>query len=180
MSSENTVWDRVLDQIEANGWAWMIIGPDDGAISGEEFPPYCYTIGLVDKGIPELIIIGLDPRTALTVGDQLIRQALATAGEAPQDPPFKLNTDLLEVFKGARAMLVDVPREQAAKRSLFALDYANVADKPLQVIQLLWPDRQGRFPFEAGVTQSFVQAQPVLKYFSPPDPNQVESPPLLQ
>lgn len=186
MSTENTVWDNLLDQIEVKGWAWVAIGPDDGAVSNEQFPSYCYTVGLVDKGVPDLIIIGLDPRTAFTVGDQLIRQALAEVDAEHARPAtpgftaFKLNTDLLEVFRGTRAMLVDVPTEQAAKRTLFALDYANVADKPLQVIQLLWPDRQGRFPFEPGVAPSFAEAQPVLKYSSPPDPNQLESPPLLQ
>jgi hypothetical protein len=180
------VWDNLLDQIQAKGWAWVAIGPDDGAMSNEPFPPYCYTVGLVHKGLPDLIIIGLDPRTAFAVGDQLILKALAEidaekAGPpTPGSAPFKLDTDLFEVFRGTRAMLVDVPTEQAAKRSLFALDYADVAGKPLQVIQLLWPDRQGRLPFEPGVSPSFAEAQPVLKYASPPSPNQLESPTLLQ
>lgn len=186
MSSGNTVWDNLLDQIETRGWAWMYVGPDDGAQSNEDFPSYCYSIGLVDKGLPELIIIGLDPRTSFTVGDELIKRALSadTAGQAALQVPgmrsFNLNTPLHDVFKGTRAMLVDVPREQAARRTLFAMDYANVAEKPLRVIQLLWPDRQGRFPFEEGAAPSFVKAQPVLKDLSPPNPNPSEPPPLLQ
>lgn len=175
MLSGDVIWNKVLDQIDERGWAWMAIGPDDGSLSDEEFPTYCYTVGLAAKGLPDLIIIGLAPQTAFTVGDQLINKALANAAGA-QTPPFEMNIDLLEVFKDTRAMLVDVPHEHAAKRALFALDYAEAVSKPLQAVQLLWPDRQGRFPFEDGVAPTFAAAQPVLKNMAPPAPGYAESP----
>lgn len=175
MLSGDVIWNKVLDQIDERGWAWMAIGPDDGSLSDEEFPAYCYTVGLAAKGLPDLIIIGLAPQTAFTVGDQLINKALANAAGA-QTPPFEMNIDLLEVFKDTRAMLVDVPHEHAAKRALFALDYAEAVSKPLQAVQLLWPDRQGRFPFEDGVAPTFAAAQPVLKNMAPPAPGYAESP----
>lgn len=178
MSAGETFWNNILDQVEARGWAWQHVGPDDGSEGGGPFPHYSYTIGLSEKGVPDLIIVGLDPQTAVTVGNRLIMKALANASSTLA-PPFEMNTDLLEVFNGTRAMLVDVPHEHAANRAFFALDYAEAVSKPLQAIQLLWPDRQGRFPFEDAVSPSFAAAQPVLKNLPPPAPAHAVAP-LLQ
>lgn len=178
MSAGETIWNNLLDQIEQRGWAWQHVHPDDGSEGGGPFPHYCYTIGLSKKGVPDLIIIGLAPETAVAVGNRLIMKALANVA-GTQAPPFEMNTDLLEVFNGTRAMLVDVPYEHAANRAFFALDYAEAVSKPLKAIQLLWPDRQGRFPFEDGATPSFAAAQPVLKNLPPPAPEHGEAP-LLQ
>jgi hypothetical protein len=165
----------------------MCAGRDDGAVSGEVFPAYCYTIGLAEQGLPELIIvgpdmrmgyephIGLDPHVAIEAADGIIRRALAD-NKAAASSPFTMNTVLHDVFKGTRAMLVHVPTDQANHRALFALDYAVATSTSLQAIQLLWPDRDGRLPFEDGVTLAFAENQPVLKYLPPPHPEPAELP----
>jgi hypothetical protein len=73
-------------------------------------------------------------------------------------------------------MLVEVPKEHAANRSLFALDFAEATSRPLQVFQLLWPDQGGRLPFEDGADAAFVEVPPVLKHLPLPDPVQPDSP----
>jgi hypothetical protein len=178
----DTLWKKLLDQIDSRGWGWQVVGPDQGDDEHEPFPHYCYTVGLVSKGLPDLIVVGLDIRTSIAIGDELIVRALGldTPGRAVPTPagplPFSLNQELLDVFKGTRAMLVDVPPAEAAKRSLFAHDYAAAIDKAPDLIQLVWPDRNGRLPFEDGADLRIIAAQPVLKYIAPADPNPTDSP----
>lgn len=182
MQDGNSLWKKLLGQIDSRGWGWQVVGHDQGDDEHEPFPHYCYTVGLVSKGLPDLIIVGLDIQTSIAVGDELINRALGVDGPgravstAAGPHPFKLNEEVLDVFKGTRAMLVDVPPAQAAKRSLFAHDYAEAVSKAPELIQLVWPDRNGRFPFEEGASASFVEAQPVLKYASPTAPNPADSP----
>lgn len=182
MQAGDTNWNKLLDQIEAQGWAWQIVLADPGDDEYEPFPRYCYTVGLVDKGLPDLIVVGLDVNIAMAAGDELITRAMANAIVAQSVPtvagfkPFDLNKDLLDVFKGTRAMLVDVPPAEAAKRSFFAHDYAAAKDKAPHLIQLVWPDRNGRLPFEEGADPRFVETQPVLKHIVPADPNTTDSP----
>lgn len=187
MSISATIWNNLLDQIDSRGWAWMCAGRDDGAVSGEVFPAYCYTIGLAEQGLPELIIvgpdmrmgyephIGLDPRVAIEAAEGIIRKALA-GHPAAAPSPFPMNTVLHDVFKGTRAMLVHVPTDQANHRALFALDYAVATSTSLRAVQLLWPDRTGRLPFENGVSLAFAETQPVLKYLPPPHHDPTDSP----
>lgn len=173
MHDGDTLWKKLLDQIDSRGWGWQVVGPDQGDDENEPFPHYCYTVGLVSKGLPDLIIVGLDIRTSIAVGDELITRAMANVIVGQAVPavsgfkPFDLNKELLDVFKGSRAMLVDVPPVEAAKRSLFAHDYAAAVDKAPDLIQLVWPDRNGRLPFEEGAEPGFSEEQPVLKCVSP-------------
>ena len=171
MHDGDTIWNKLLGQIDRQGWGWQIVGPDRGDDEHEPFPHYCYTVGLVAKGLPDIIVVGLDVRTAMAAGDEIITRAMANAIQ-----PFDLNKELLDVFKGTRAMLVDVPPAEAAKRSLFAHDYAAAVNKTPDLIQLVWPDRNGRLPFEDGADPRVVEAQPVLKYVAPIDPSPSESP----
>jgi len=166
----DTTWNNLLDQIEQKGWAWQYVHAEDDGEFGA-FPFYCYTVGLVAKGIPDLIVVGLNPRVATDAGDELIARALQAGAE-----PWGINTVLLDVFKNSRAMLVDVPHEYAANRTLFALDFAEAVSKPLQVVQLVWPDQNGRLPFEEGADPAFVEVQPVLKHTALPDPDQADAP----
>lgn len=182
MHDGDTLWNKLLDQIDRQGWGWQIVGPDRGDDEHEPFPHYCYTVGLVGKGLPDIIVVGLDVRTAMAAGDEIITRAMANAIVGQAVPavggfnPFDLNKELLDVFKGTRAMLVDVPPAEAAKRSLFAHDYAAAMDKAPDLIQLVWPDRNGRLPFEDGADPRIIAAQPVLKYIAPADPNPTDSP----
>lgn len=182
MHDGNSLWNKLLDQIDSRGWAWQIVGPDQGDHENEPFPHYCYTVGLVSKGLPDLIVVGLDVRTSIAVGDELIARALANnmVGQAVPTAagfaPFELNKELLDVFKGTRAILVEVPPEEAAKRSLFAHDFAAAVSKAPNLIQLVWPDGKGRFPFEEGADPGFSEAQPVLAYVTPTLPSPTDSP----
>ena len=122
------------------------------------------------KGIPDLIVVGLNPRVAIDAGDELITRALQADAA-----PWSINTVLLDVFKGNRAVLVDVPLEHATNRSLFALDFAEAVSKPLQVVQLVWPDHNGRLPFEDGADPAFIEVQPVLKHTALLDSDRADS-----
>lgn len=182
MHDGDTTWNKLLDQIDRQGWGWQIVEPDRGDDEHEPFPHYCYTVGLVGKGLPDMIVVGLDVRTAMAAGNEIITRAMANAIVGQAVPtvggfkPFDLNQELLDVFKGTRAMLVDVSPAQAAKRSLFAHDYAAAMDTAPDLIQLVWPDRNGRLPFEDGADPRIIEVQPVLKYIAHADPTPTDSP----
>lgn len=71
--------NAVRNLIDQHGWAVIGVFPtsvDDG-------PPFSYTVGMTDRGLPELAVYGLDPRSAAGVLNAVAGHVL-TAGELPR------------------------------------------------------------------------------------------------
>ncbi|MBM4063197.1 MAG: DUF4262 domain-containing protein, partial [Planctomycetes bacterium] len=49
----------------------------------------------------------------------------------------------------------------AARRSLLEVASWAYQDEAFPAVQLVWPDKQGRWPWEPGVRDGFRQSQPV-------------------
>jgi hypothetical protein len=96
-----------------------------------------YTVGLSASGLPEIVVFGLPPATAhgiLNDAAELLKE-----DKLPLDAPISgLATNLPLVCK-------QVPAERG-------VGYINVAiaraGRPVNLIQLVWPDEKGRFPWQ--------------------------------
>lgn len=109
-----------------------------------------YTVGLADAGLPEIIAFALPQHTAAIALNNAARRL--KAGTLPLDVPLAEIGNLPTVFKA-------VPAAIAANYIFVANDRAG---KELEAIQLVWPDPEGKFPWDSGFDQRFTACQPSL------------------
>jgi hypothetical protein len=137
----------LLNRIQKHGWAVIRVSGDDG-------PDFAYSIGLYAKfGQPEIIILGLEPDTAHKlindVGEAMERGTLVRAGET--------SDAFLDNFP---CTFRRVPPHQYRAYLGRALWYYR--DRAFPVLQFIYPDRHGRWPWEEEVHSDFRRTQPVL------------------
>lgn len=118
-------------------------------------PTYSYTIGLEDLiSHPELLIVGLDGEMASRLAEEFVDHLL-NGGELPVSQPFvgMLGPDLPCVL-----LPVDV--------EVYASWFAGVADhyahRPFRMLQLVYPDAAGRFPWQSDADAAVIGSQVVL------------------
>lgn len=122
----------VQKMIGEHGWAVIGVFPtaqDDGV-------PFSYTVGLTDKGLPELAVYGLDPVTGGAILNGVAQRMIDTG----------------ELRGGER-----LEGELAGGLPLAVIDMADTGDLTtvrrvygavLAARQIVWPDPQGRMPWE--------------------------------
>ncbi len=140
-----------LDSIIARyGWAVQGVFPTEAS----QGPAFCYTVGLADKGLPELIVFGLP----LPIGQRLMNEmaALLVARKALGQPVF----GHMPLEGWPMPFEVVAARPGAARgytTAVFARSGAQTA-----VSQVVWPDKLGRLPWHPDAAEAYLLAQPVL------------------
>lgn len=182
-------WNSMLWSINLWGYDWEYVYENHGD-SEPPFPFYCFTVGLASKGLPEMIVVGLDWSIAVPMANELIERALAdkaasdankqvTDANAESACRPKLDPHarrLGERDKRPAITFVDAPASEIVKHCPVAHQYAKSLSKPTQMLQLVWGDQNGRFPFEEGADPRVVACQPVLQYADGNDPCILDSP----
>jgi hypothetical protein len=134
----------VVDTVDRVGWAIMQIHPN----KGDEDPKwFAYTVGLtVTRGWSELICFGL-PLDMMT---ELLNNAVRELENKGIRPTLEL--ELTEVAEGFAMRLGDFPRrfyrEHLGWAAWFAV-HRDLKSENFGCMQLLRPDKQGRFPLDA-------------------------------
>lgn len=145
--------EKIEWMIEANGWALEPIAADLDA--DPIVPGYAYTIGLpAAVNFPEVVVFGLAPVAAnglLT----LVADARRGGTEIPLDVEL---VGLLDNELRCRFAPVDLHKWGA----LFATARSWYRGEPYEVVQLLFPDRNGFMPYETGYETRMRFAQPVV------------------
>lgn len=138
----------ILDTIARDGWAVLGIAEDDDG------PAYSFTVGMHHTfGGPELVMFGHAAPTAtgiLNHAGQLFR----AGHELPTGAPVE---GLLE---GHRAVLA--PVHERLYREYFGYARWLYRGDAFPVLQLVWPDREGRFPWDASYPESLFWRQRLL------------------
>ena len=152
MSEFDAFRAAVREQIEANGWHVVLIEAEDGR------PAYGFTLGLVERfGHPELCVIGLDDGEEGGLMHELLDSAAEFVAEGGKLVVGVRNTEL---FVGHSVGVRAIGQAQAA--DWLALGTAVLGQGEFPALQLLWPDRRGRLPFEPQCEKKVVEAQPLL------------------
>jgi hypothetical protein len=125
----------VEDKIVRHGWAVQFVG------AGEGQPHFHYTVGLTWKGLPEIITFGLPMEVGQTllndVGRMMVERQVPMLTGQPQGG----------ILRGFDVYFVSV---------LDTTEHLTVANRlcggvfPVRALQMVWPDPQGRFPWDAG------------------------------
>lgn len=137
-----------VDKIRAHGWFGTHVMPD------AEGPGFAYTTGFWLKfRFPEVILFSMGQETARDTFWTIYREL-----EAGRRPPIGEPTGA--VFQNADAVLLPVSRQQYPNYLGWSgWFYGNDA---FECLQLVWPDRDGRFPWAAAASDDARAAQPDL------------------
>jgi len=117
-------------------------------------PSFGYSIGLWEKyQHPEIISFGLTPETIHGIINNAAN--IVKAGRK-----IKTQTAYSEIFEGANAEFVNVDARNLHDYFGTAIDFYNTDKFP--ALQLIWTDRNNRFPWEHDFEEEFIYRQPLL------------------
>lgn len=136
--------EHIRSTVREHGWAAVGV---DGPV------PFTYTAGLwALADHPELIIVGLPAETAKWVLDQAVERIT-------QGHPMAAGTTIHGLI-GEYPAAVRAVDAQRLPLLAFAADlYRGLV---FTAVQLVWPDRAGKFPWERAAQPDFRRAQPLL------------------
>jgi hypothetical protein len=139
---------KLLADVERFGWHCLNI-----LAEGEE-PSYSFTVGLFHSyKHPELIVFGLPANVA--------HQILHIAAEAIKNgTPIDLSLPTNEFLEGYPCCFVEVPAGHYRENVGFCRWFYEGDAFPLY--QIVWPSREGYFPWHPAAAESFRSVQPVL------------------
>ena len=151
--------EKIEWMIETNGWALEPVAPRSD--TEPPSPAYAYTIGVPGLiGFPEICVFGLTPSASNgLIG--LVIDALRGGTEIPTGVELVglLDNDL-------RCMFAPIDLDRWGP--WFSTAVAWYRGTRFEVVQLLYPDRNGFMPYETGFDQRMTFAQPVIGTVSIP------------
>jgi len=145
--------EKIDWMVETHGWAIEAVPAQPNAD-----PPqagYVYTVGYPEAfGFPDVVLCGLTASAARGLFDML-----ADLLRGGTEIPF--GVALTGLFDNElRCMFVPLASETATSLLTSGVAWRKGVVAP--AVQLLWPDRNGFLPHEAGFEQRLVLAQPVI------------------
>jgi hypothetical protein len=139
---------KLFDDIDEYGVHIVHVPEDD------DDPAYSFTVGLWHSfEQPEVVVFGLPEPVAHELLNSL-------ADECSEDRKFLPDSRHDGVLVGYPVRFVAVPK-QHYDGYLGSAVWAYEGDE-FPCVQLVWPDKQGRWPWDNGVREGFADSQPVL------------------
>lgn len=145
--------EKIEWMIETNGWALEPVSPR--ADIDPPTPAYAYTVGVTDLvGFPDIAVFGLQPAAANgLIG--LVVDACRGGTEIP------LGVELIGLLDNElRCMFAPVDTLEFG--AFFGTAAAWYRGEDFQMVQMIYPDRNGFMPYETGFEQRLRLAQPVI------------------
>lgn len=144
----NPFLDRIREIIESHGQYLQQVFADP-----EEGPSFAYTVGNTGRALPEFIVVGDD--------GEALGPALDRLGQQQRDGTRRFSAGDIVTLEG-----YNVPFRLGATcdfaRSYFAGLVARYYGRSdFDLLQVIWPDQQGRFPDEPGCSH-YREVQPLL------------------
>lgn len=122
--------DELRKTIKTHGWAVQFVESDQR--------PFAYTIGLHYKGLPELLVTGMQPRMSAKLLNLIGHQMVA---EGMDLRPAE------HIDCGGRLLLEVVEVEHPDVHMRFAIELCGAK---IRAYQLVWADDAGRWPWDRG------------------------------
>lgn len=151
MHGIEAVVERARAMIDQHGWMVQGVFPT----AEDHGPPYCYTVGLTECGLPELCMTGLPPEVARVILNTAASQA-RDSGEPFYHGQRLSHLGSLLKNNVTLAVVEGLPSEEGVWPGM-AYRFYDPFEVRLQ--QLVWPDDEGRFPWDEG----FARTQFVIK-----------------
>ena len=126
----------------------------------DDGPGFSFTVGLWQTfQQPEVIVFGLEDHVA----DELLDEIADLAHEGTRFLADSKHDGLLQHYP---ARFFAVPK--GFYRNFLGVAVWAYEGDAFEAVQLVWPDKQGRWPWEDGVRGVFRDRQPVLGKLQPP------------
>ena len=141
---------KLLSDVETVGWHVVkIMGDESG-------PAYCFSVGLYYTfGHPEILIMGLSH----PVAHEFINLAATQIASGKVFQASERTDDLAEGFP---CTFIPVPVAHYEEYLGYAIWFYRKVKQPFPTLQLVWPDKQGRFPWERDYDKKFDKMQRLL------------------
>lgn len=141
---------KALDDIAQYGCHILTVFDDKGLV-----PDFAYSIGLFKNyKHPEIIIYGLPKQSMNDILNY-------TAGMIKQGSSFKDEQPYSEILDGF--LCWSIPVNTKYYEDHFGWGHWLYKDWNFPVVQLVWPNQHGVFPWEAVASDDFKVAQPILR-----------------
>jgi hypothetical protein len=151
----------IAENVERYGWHAISIS--------DIAPPFVYTVGLMGTfAHPEAIIFGLEPRQAHAILSVVVKNLRAGSR---YEEAGKYDNVLKDNSIGVRQVHVSHHEHYLGYAMGFCRHIGRLGE--LQAVQLFWPDRDGRFPFEPNCDLDVYGCQPRLDI--PLTPSELDS-----
>lgn len=149
---EDEADERIIRNVREHGCHILEIPDAD--------PPFAFSIGLfLNYGHPEVIIFGLESADFGAVINDIRDRAAAGRGFAAGD----VCDDILE---DGQVAFAEVPLLLYDQYLGTAIWFYYKCRRPFPCLQIVWPDREGRFPWQTGYDIRLKPYQPLLKSLS--------------
>lgn len=134
--------------IRKHGWANTTVPSDD------EGPGFCFTTGFwLAFNFPEIITFSLPSEVAHDTFWYM-------HGELKAGRTFKVGEPTDAIFETTKAVLVEVSESQFPE--YLGMNRWFYGGDNFKSLQLVWPDRGGRFPWHFDMSNEFINRQPDL------------------
>lgn len=140
---------KVYEDIQREGWSGIAVFPtkhDD-----PDTLPFNYTVGLVELDHPELLVVGMN----LEQGHGILSSAVNLI---KHDVTFTAGTYSYLVLQGLRVGFVRVLDPLSTE---FMMSMAHRFYGEVHALQLVWPDRNDRFPWHSDYENEYLTKQPL-------------------
>ncbi|GAC1425249.1 MAG: DUF4262 domain-containing protein [Burkholderiaceae bacterium] len=138
--------EKLRDRIGRKQWTVLEVLPDRSG------PVFYYTVGLTARGLPELVVFGLDPETGQKALENIA--GMLVEGMPPSD-----GTLLHNVLRNVPVTLRDIPDMKTQMHMRYASEFFPDGVRGMQVI---WPDTAGHFPWQQDYDSSMAVYQRLL------------------
>ncbi len=146
--SEDKVDDKIIADVNTVGWSVIMIAATN------YLPSFAYTIGLwKNYGHPEIIAFGLTTKTLHLILN-IAGEHIKAGGKYETDKVYS------DFFTDGDTQLISVDKRNIRDYFGYAIWFNKGCDFP--AIELIWTDRNSKFPWEAGFEDEFVYRQPLL------------------
>ena len=140
--------DKLIEDIKKYGWTVMLIEATD------YLPSFAYTVGLwKNYNHPELITFGLTTKTLHSILN--IAGELVKAGQRLQ-----VDYDYDDFFENGIAQLIQVDPRSLKDYFGYGVWFNDTNSFP--ALQLVWTDRNKRYPWDTHFEEEFQYRQPLL------------------
>jgi hypothetical protein len=137
---------HIRELIAEHGWALQ--GVEHTATE----PPFNYTVGLTEAGLPELILVGLSLQIGGLILNKLAKQSLTEALEVGRRYDLANGDQILTCLIG--------PVSRANRRAYLRAAAYHYGQHRVSALQVFWPSEHGGFPGES--EWDLGEIQPVL------------------
>jgi hypothetical protein len=128
---------KIDQMITEHGWYCQAVFPVDDDYQ----PHFAYTVGLCERGWPELVMIGLPAKASYRYLAELV------ARYVDERQPFPIGEPIGGLVDGHNLVLIEATADETwTEYAKLAHSRAEVHADGRRALQVVWPDAEGRYP----------------------------------